>query len=479
LLACAVLAALPGSASAQGIDEFPLPDGSAPLFITTGHDGRLWFPMEGADQIGRIGTNGVLQQPIPSENAPIDVMPGPDGVMYWTTPTHVQRRTAIGSVTSRAVNFPGPAYAVALSSTQVLWTQINYFSGSGYAPTVVYGPLDFSVGGGASGLAPTVPAAADAARTTDVTIAPDGSRWFTLFETSAIVKHTSAGVTELRDDLAPGSQPYRITPGPDGAMWFTEYGANRIGRITNAGAVTEFDLPRPGVGPNDIVAGPDGALWFTEFNDAGNAIGRITTDGKVTEYAVPTANSKPWGIAVGPDGLIWFTQLAGNKIGRLDPATAVPIGGGPGGGGGPGADRTRPAFQGRVSISRRRFSVGRAPTPFTIAQAARSGTQFRFALSEPARVTVKIERKARGRRVRGKCRAKARSGRRCTLWKSAGRSLTRQGLQGPNAIAFSGRLGRKALALGSYRALITATDAAGNRSRTAKLGFTIVARRRG
>jgi hypothetical protein len=132
-----------------------------------------------------------------------------------------------------------------------------------------------------------------------------------------------------------------------------------------------------------------------------------------------------------------------------------------------------------VSLSRRRFSVGRAATPFSIAQAVRSGTEFRFALSEPARVTVKIERKLRGRRVRGRCRAKARSGRRCTLWKSAGRSLTRQGLQGPNSIAFSGRLGRKALAAGNYRALITATDAAGNRSRTAKLGFAIVAKRRG
>jgi virginiamycin B lyase len=472
----ALALALPASASAQGIDEFPLPAGSAPLFITTGHDGRLWFAMEGADQIGRIGTNGVLAQAVVSQDAPIDVVPGPDGFMYWTTPTHIQARSATGGVSSQMASYPGPAYAVAPTATQVLWTQIHYFSGSGVAPTVVQAPLPLGAPNEWSGLAPSAPTSA---RATDVTIAPDGSRWFTLFESSAIVKKSSTGLTELRDDLAPGSQPYRITPGPDGAMWFTQFGANRIGRITNAGAVTEFDLPRPGVGPNDIVAGPDGALWFTEYNDAGNAIGRITTDGKVTEYAVPTPNSKPWGIGVGPDGLIWFTQSAGSKIGRLDPATAVPIGGGGGpGGGGPGADRTKPAFQGRVTISRKRFTVGRSATPFTIAQAVRSGTEFRFALSEPARVSVKIERKARGRRVRGRCRAKASTGRRCTLWKSAGRSLTRQGLQGPNSIAFSGRLGRRALKVGSYRALITATDAARNRSRTVKLGFAIVPKRR-
>ncbi len=256
-------------------------------------------------------------------------------------------------------------------------------------------------------------------------------------------------------------------------MWFTQYGANRIGRITTSGAITEFDLPRPGVGPNDIAAGPDGALWFTEYNDAGNAIGRITTDGKVTEYTIPTANSRPWGIAAGPDGNIWFTEYASDKIGRLDPSKAIPIGasrpGGGGGGGGRGADRTKPTFQGRVTMSRRRFSVGRAPA---------SGTEFRFSLSEPARVTVKIERRVNGRRVRGRCRASAKSGRRCKLWKSTGRSLTRQGLQGPNSIAFSGRLGRKALSIGAYRARITATDAARNRSKTATLTFAIVPKRR-
>jgi virginiamycin B lyase len=466
--------ALPASASAQGIDEFALPAGSAPTFITTGHDERLWFAKHGVGEIGRIGTNGVLQQSIPSRPNPIDVAAGPDGSMYWINHSHTQRRTAGGTITERQlVNHSG--YAIATSATEVWWTQIDSGSNSDLS-FLMSGELSLTGPYGGVGF---VPAVNGVPRLTDVTIAPDGKPWLTLYEGAAIFRLSAAKARELRNDLAPGTLPYRITPGPDGAMWFTEQGGNAIGRITNAGVVTEFPLPRPNSGPYDIVAGPDGALWFTEFNPAGNAIGRITTDGKVTEYAIPTPASNPWGIAVGPDGKIWFAESATHKIGRLDPATAVPIGGrgGPGGGG-PGADRTKPAFQGHVTISRRRFSVGRAATPFTIAQAVPSGTTFRFNLSEPARVTVKIQRKARGRRVRGRCRVNARGGRRCTLWKSAGRSLTRQGLQGSNSIAFSGRLGRKALAVGSYRALITATDAAGNRSRTAKLGFAIVARRR-
>jgi hypothetical protein len=39
---------------------------------------------------------------------------------------------------------------------------------------------------------------------------------------------------------------------------------------------------------------------------------------------------------------------------------------------------------------------------------------------------------------------------------------------------FSGRIGRRALAPGAYRALVRATDAAGNRSAAATVRFTVV-----
>jgi hypothetical protein len=43
-----------------------------------------------------------------------------------------------------------------------------------------------------------------------------------------------------------------------------------------------------------------------------------------------------------------------------------------------------------------------------------------------------------------------------------------------NSLKFSGRIGRRALRPGSYRATITATDAAGNKSRPKTLSFKIV-----
>jgi hypothetical protein len=95
------------------------------------------------------------------------------------------------------------------------------------------------------------------------------------------------------------------------------------------------------------------------------------------------------------------------------------------------------------------FAVGPARTAVT---ATVRGTRFRYMLSENAKVTVKILR---------------RNG------KSAGK-LTRTAKKGANTLKFSGRIGSKALKRGSYRAVITATDAAGNRSATRSVKFRVV-----
>ena len=91
-------------------------------------------------------------------------------------------------------------------------------------------------------------------------------------------------------------------------------------------------------------------------------------------------------------------------------------------------------------------------------------------------MTVAIDRALPGRRAAGHCRKptrRLRSRPSCVRWASAGKALTRVGAAGPNRVAFSGRIGRAKLRAGGYRARFTATDAAGNRSATATLRFTI------
>ena len=93
-----------------------------------------------------------------------------------------------------------------------------------------------------------------------------------------------------------------------------------------------------------------------------------------------------------------------------------------------------------MSLTRRRFR-------------AKQGTAFRFTVSESATVTIRITRH-KPPSLRG--------------------TLKRKVAKGPQRIAFSGRFGRKALAPGIYDARLTATDAAGHRSRAVVLRFTII-----
>jgi hypothetical protein len=93
-------------------------------------------------------------------------------------------------------------------------------------------------------------------------------------------------------------------------------------------------------------------------------------------------------------------------------------------------------------------------------------------------VTIVIAKAKTGRRVRGACRAVTRANRgrpRCTRYVTAG-TLRRSGKTAANQVAFSGRIGRRKLSPGTYRATAAAKDPAGNASAPSRTGFTIVSR---
>src|SRR5829696_2157560 len=101
-------------------------------------------------------------------------------------------------------------------------------------------------------------------------------------------------------------------------------------------------------------------------------------------------------------------------------------------------DTIRPVLS-RLRMTHRRFAVGRARTPL-VARRVPRGSAFRFRLSERAKVTIRLERRV-GRRYRKV------------------KTLTRRGLRGgANTVRFSGRIKRKALPSGAYRAKLRAVD---------------------
>jgi len=147
-----------------------------------------------------------------------------------------------------------------------------------------------------------------------------------------------------------------------------------------------------------------------------------------------------------------FTYTGSDQKTTSAPATINITVGGPGS----GPDVTAPRIT-RVSVFPRRWRRGRQLPHFS----ARTGTRIRWRLSEPARVRVTFQRK-RGRR-----------------FVSVRPSLLRRNAKaGLNTLRFQGRMNRRRLlALGSYRAVIRAVDAAGNRAKSKRSRtFTIVAR---
>jgi hypothetical protein len=170
----------------------------------------------------------------------------------------------------------------------------------------------------------------------------------------------------------------------------------------------------------------------------------------------------------------WFTSAYSPPAPPTPPAP-------PGGSGPPPApplDTVAPDIS-ATSLTNRRFAVDRkgAAEPLVTAR-ARKGTTFAYTLSEPARVLFRVEKKTAGRRSGGKCvkrSRRVRRGRACTLWVPKG-AFAQDGAAGANTKPFSGKLGKRRLTPGSYRATLTATDAAGNASKARRLAFRVVAR---
>ena len=139
-----------------------------------------------------------------------------------------------------------------------------------------------------------------------------------------------------------------------------------------------------------------------------------------------------------------------------------------GGGGGPlgPVDQIAPVLR-SLRLSPKKFKVGKKVT-------------ISFSSSEPAKATLTFQRVTAGKKVKkkGKKKCVAAHGRvarksRCTIYKSKG-TLGATAKTGANKITFEGKLGKKKLAAGTYRLLLVAKDAAGNKSKTATAGFKVV-----
>jgi hypothetical protein len=203
-----------------------------------------------------------------------------------------------------------------------------------------------------------------------------------------------------------------------------------------------IDAGTPGTFPsNDRTLDLAGNARFVD----GNGDGAVRRDIGAFEYQSP-----PPSTPAGPAG--------GTPGGAGDPGTGGPPAAGAGGAGGP------PAAVTALKLSPTRFRAATSGPAVTAAAKKKRkpprGTTVTFTLSQAGSAAFTLERKTTGRRSGASCvkaTRKNRKARRCTLYTAVkSTAFTRDGAAGVNKFRLTGRVGKKALKLGSYRLVATA-----------------------
>ena len=427
------------AAAAPAIQEFDLPSAAAqPQDLVLGPDGNIWFTERGVSKIGRISasTPGIPEE-FPTKDAgaaPDIITVGPDGNIWFTE----QSNNSIGRMTPSNPTAPDSFGGIGLIDPRgiAVGPDLNLWvtdAGSSPPKVVIVSP--------AGTLVDTVPLP-DAFGPRNIAKGPDNNMWVAGFGSNKIARITVSGSTRTVDPAAGYDAPGGVTPmdliANEGNLWYTAQGTT-VGRMTPLGVATNFTSQ--GVDPFGITIGPDGAVWFAEFQ--ADAIGRVDSAGNTTHITGMTAGAGPRYVTGGPGDTLWFTQDTGNRVGRVTgielPQQPPPP---------PPPDTTKPDVT-RLGLSRKVFRLGG------------SGTVIRWTLSEDATVTIRFERRVRGR------------------WRKVRRKMTFQSTAGAHRLRFKGRFdSRHPLKPGRYRMTLTARDGAGNVSLPDRARFRLLPRPR-
>ncbi|HYI36525.1 MAG TPA: hypothetical protein VEX39_07970 [Thermoleophilaceae bacterium] len=428
----ALATVLPAAASAA-----PTLDGTFPADanqIATGPDGAAWFT-GGSKEFGRIAANGAVTEFVtPGNKVPTAITSGPDTTGGPANRIWLAYNGGVIKVNPAAPNagtdFPSAKVGngvrdMAADRNGNLW--VIDLDGVTRVTTAAAPTFD-EFGAGNSGR--------------EIALGGDGRMWWGDSNAFKILATTTAGVTTTQTPLTSTYQG--IAAGPNNQIVFGQP-SNLLGRI-DPGKSLKLTTDTGGDAGFGIVFGTDGAYWAPRFPK--DSIGRLTPAGGYTTPIKLPAGSGPRRIAVGASNTLWVTLETSKRIARISGVTPPPAGNG-GGTGGTGRDLVKPRLARlKINVAKRRLAVR---------------------LSEAASLRLTIERRTFGKRKGKKCRAakKGRTGKRCVRYVKV-RSLRKAGKAGNNTMS----MGKK-LKPARYRVSLVAVDKAGNRSATARKGFTV------
>jgi virginiamycin B lyase len=281
----------------------------APVGITRGPDGNLWFTEFNGDHIGRITPAGKLSGfPLPTPLFTQGVTAGPDGNVWFSAGMNqIGRITPTGHI--RLFALPQTGHFVlnlAAGSDGNVWfvdvigNAIGRITPLGHIREFRFGPkpCPFPATG-------TCGARAGA-------LGPDGAVWITM-ASGQVGQVRPIGRMRFFPLPKDANLPNGITPGSSAChcLWYS-YPAG-LGRISTAGVVTVYRFKPGSPSPEAIAVGADGTIWFS----ASGIIGRFAPSSRAIAMVFRRSGERIGGITIGPGGALWFTESQSDKIGRV------------------------------------------------------------------------------------------------------------------------------------------------------------------
>jgi RHS repeat-associated protein len=366
------------------ITDFSTGEDSLPVGITTGSDGNLWFT-EGADTIAKITTAGSISTyTIPDDTSawPTGIAAGPSGTLRFAEDGSAQIGTITtgGSVTSQvsvadgqplgiAAGSGGTDYFTAYDGTHGYIGVINsagdvseYELAAGH--TVVQGPdsIVFDPNIGTDGTVYFVDpgddeigafdveshditythAPADASTMTGLTLASNGTIWFTETTTDGAVGQfdpSTGAIAEYPLSGAGGDAMAAVIQGSDGNLWIEDQDANSIDRLQLA-PITTASYTYDGDGnqltatnadgetttntfdaDNELTSTtlPDGTTTSTTYDDDGNVLTQTDGNDQTTTYTYNDLNQRITSTNPDDHETIYTYDGAGNLLTKEDP----------------------------------------------------------------------------------------------------------------------------------------------------------------
>jgi DNA-binding beta-propeller fold protein YncE len=346
-------------------------------------------------------------------------------------------------------------------------------------------------------LTPLVPATLRAGSNPNgIAISPDGKSVYTANRGSKSIseyrRNTQSGLLTVLSPatVEAGEKPHDIAISPDGKSVYVPDAAesskpntlSQFSRNAATGVLTALSPATVSTAgeARGVTVSPDGSSVYVAngTQEVVSQYSRDPTSGSLTQLSPPTvaAGNSSYSVTASPDGKsVYVTNEGGKNISQYarltttNPArtftTAAPpiIAPSP-----PSVGNARESH--RIWRERGKLAVITRRKPPV-------GTTFSFSLNEQASVTLAFTQLADGRKVRGKCVAQTKANqhkRACKRTVTRG-TLTFTGHADTNKVAFQGRISpSKKLLPGKYALVISATNAAGQRSSAKPLTFTIV-----